>query len=672
MGVPLRLLLVEDDKDDAFLVTRHLRLAGFDLDVHQVDCATDFLAALKDKAWDLILSDYQMPGFSGFEALELLRHSEIDIPFLLVSGAIGEHLAVEAMRHGARDYLLKDNLARLVPAIRRELVEASERRARRRAETRQKTLERALQAVLLGTSTRVGEEFFQSLVEALATSVGFKGALVARLDEEGTTSTVLASYGACANMGDGGRAVPLKDTVVSEIISSGNAIVQEGGFQKYSDHGILEREGIQSLLGLRLSGSDGLPSGVLLVCDDKPIEEPALTRDLLSIFASRAGSELSRLQAEAQSLESERKLLTSQKFEALGTLAGGIAHDINNILTSIWGHAQILEAHDPDSGSSDSIQGILGGCRRARELAKQILLFGRRQEPSRRAVPLLCLVDEALGLLAGSLPPGVRFERRFPEVQPFVSGDSGQLHQVVVNLCTNAVHAMEDRTGAVVVSIQAESTWVELAVEDSGVGMTPEVRSRIFEPFFTTRGLESGTGLGLSVVHGIVLNHGGTIDVRSEPGKGSSFSVRLPLSTGGDLGDSSGSEAPGFEEESRRILVVDDEPAVTEVLEHLLEHLGWGSVATNHVQEGLRIFQRSHGELSGVVCDLSMPGMDGITFARRLNDIDPRVPVLLSSGYEGIDPGSNPTDNVVGFLPKPFQAATLSSMLSKNMRRRTV
>lgn len=671
MGTPLRLLLVEDDEDDAFLVTRHLRNSGFDLDLLQVDSAASFMGAIRERTWDVILSDYQMPGFSGFEALEILRGSEVDIPFLLVSGAIGEQIAVEAMRHGARDYLLKDNLARLAPAVRRELLEASERRARRRAETRQKTLERALQAILRGTSSQIGEEFFQSLVQALGTSLGFKGALVAEFDDSLTQARILAVHG--LQMEPYSNLYDIKGTLTEDILLVGNSMVQDQGLRRYRDHELFEQDGIRSAIGIRLQSREGHPQGVLAVFDDKPMEEPSLTRDLLSIFAARAGSELDRLDSERQRREVEQKLFLSQKLEALGTLSGGIAHDINNILTSIWGHAQLLDATIQDEVSSESVHGILNGCQRARDLAKQILLFGRRQEPVRSAVSLPDLVDETFRLLSPSIPAGIVLEVEIPPGLPMVSGDSGQLHQVLMNLCTNALQAMEHLgEGRLRIRGGQEGSMVRLEVGDTGPGIPPQIQERIFEPFFSTKGPEKGTGLGLSVVHGIVLNHGGTIELRSSPGTDTVFVIRLPVQSAGDSSANPGSmvvhEAPGC----RRILVVDDEPTVTEVLGQLLEILGWSSHSSNSAHKGLEFFADEHESLAGIICDFSMPGMTGVEFAARACELDPAVPVVVSSGYDSIEPSLTLPPNVVGFLGKPFQSSDLGALLNRCMGRRSI
>jgi len=664
--------MVEDNQDDAFLVQRQLRNAGFELDLKRVDAADTFSAALRECEWDLILSDYQMPGFSGFSALEILRKTELDIPFLLVSGAIGEHIAVEAMRNGARDYLLKDNLARLAPAIQREMLEATERKARRRAELRQKTLEGALKAILRGTSGAIGVDFFRSLVEALATSLKFKAAMIAEFDNEATISRILAVHG--IESPNPGQEFPVTGTVAQEILANGEMMVHEADFSRYSDGRELLKLGIRSAIGLRLNSREGTAQGVLMVFDDKEIEEPDLTRDLISIFASRAGSELDRMDSERQRLSIEQQLLHSQKLEAVGTLAGGVAHDINNILTSIWGHAQLLEMRYADSPGSESIQGILKGCRRARDLARQILLFSRKQEPELRPVHLDEIVDETWKLLRATFPSTIRMQFDVDSSLSPVMGESSQLHQVLMNLCTNASHAMSESGGTLSVSTtktrdvigrNGPMPVVQILVSDTGSGIPPEVMPRIFEPFFTTKGPGKGTGLGLSVVHGIIQNHKGSITVQSELGKGTVFRILLPALTQESVSETQESQEIKRVQTDKPILIVDDEEAVADVLFHLLAILGYKSEVFLNPLKALEEFGKDPSRWAAIVSDYTMPDLTGDQFVEAVRKFRQNVPILLTSGYESHGQSEVLARlGVNAFIAKPFQAEDLARILS--------
>lgn len=672
MATPLKVLLVEDNPDDAFLVERHLRNSDFQLEMKRVDSPESFRLALGEKAWDVILSDYQMPGFSGFAALEILRSSHRDIPFMLVSGAIGEHIAVEAMRNGARDYLLKDNLARLAPAIRRELLETSERQARRKAELRQKTLEDALQAILKGTSSEIGVGFFRSLVETLATSLQVKGALIAEYENDASTVRVLAVHGFHSPLP--GQELPVAGTLSHDILVHGHLMMQNMDFATFVDGTKLKNMGMKSVIGIRLDSREGQPQGILLVLDNKEIEEPDLTQDLISIFASRAGSELDRLDAERKRFSIEKQLLHSQKMEAVGTLAGGVAHDINNILTSIWGHAQLLEMRLSDGPGADSIQGILKGCRRARDLARQILLFSRKQEPELHPVHLDEIIDETWKLLRATFPSSLRMNFEVEPNLPPVMGESSQLHQILMNLCTNASYAMSSAGGTLTVSASRANEaigsnqpepLVQVLVSDTGCGIAPEVLPRIFEPFFTTKSPGQGTGLGLSVVHGIVQNHKGSITVSSRLGNGTTFKLLLPSLKQELVPDSTLPKEIQPHKSDKTIMIVDDEDAVADVLYHLLNVLGYGSEVFLNPLKALEAFKRDPSKWDAVVSDCTMPDLSGEQFVKAIRSIRPGIPVLLTSGYESHGQAESMLRlGVSFFISKPFQTEDLARMLA--------
>ena len=671
LATPLKLLLVEDDPDDAFLIQRQLRNSDFDPQIHRVDSAATFQAALRDESWDMILSDYQIPGFSGFGAMEILRQSGLDIPFILVSGAIGEHIAVEAMRNGARDYLLKDNLARLAPAIRRELLERSERLARRKAELRQKALESALQAILKGTSSEIGVGFFHSLVDTLASSLQVKGALVAEFEAHASSIRVLSIHG--LDNPSNGQELSIASTLGEQILEQGRVIVRENAGLLFVDGIPLSEKGIRTAIGIRLNSREGAPQGFLLVFDDKEIEELDLTQDLLSIFASRAGTELDRMDAERQRLSIERQLLHSQKLEAVGTLAGGVAHDINNILTSIWGHAQLLEMRFTEGPGFDSIQGILKGCRRARDLARQILLFSRKQEPELHPIHLAEIIEETWKLLSATFPSSLRIKLDVEPELPPVLGESSQLHQVLMNLCTNAYQAMGSRNGTLTITARRTEgppthetrPHVELLVSDTGGGIPPEVMPRIFEPFFTTKGPSVGTGLGLSVVHGIIQNHKGSIHVISELGKGTTFRILLPcLSEEISQPDPSAVDVQSVKID-KTIMVVDDEDAVADVLYHLLAVLGYRSEVFLNPLKALEAFRAEPDKWGAIISDYTMPDMSGEQFVVAIRALSSDVPFLLTSGYE--THGHSDFLARVGvssFIAKPFQADDLARHLA--------
>ncbi|MBK8804962.1 MAG: response regulator [Fibrobacteres bacterium] len=667
----VRILMVEDNEDDAFLVQRHLKHEGLQFQVVRVDSADAFRKQLDEGQWDIILSDYSLPGFSGIRALEILHSIHTDIPFILVSGAVGEQMAVEAMRAGAQDYILKDNLARLVPVIERELLESRDRRSFRAAEQRKRTLEHAFQQVLWGTVAAVGEDFFHSLVQSLARSLGFRAALVAEYSPDGKSVHLLAIHGLELSSRD----YPIEGTLAKLLRDDGKVSISRTEFEPFLDAKPLMESGVESIMGVRLDSRTGDPQGLLLVMDDKPLSDPGLADDLLNIFAARAGSELDRLDAEKNRRNMELQLNQSQKLEAVGTLAGGIAHDINNILTSIWGHAQLLELTIAEGTSRESVDGILKGCRRARDLARRILLFGRKQDVNLLPLQLIDIVQEVNGLLKATIPPAIHIETIVDPAMSSILGDAGQLHQVVLNLCTNAIHSMSQRGGTLKIVLQDDRNGsepvVRLVVSDTGEGIPPQNLSRIFEPFFTTKPTGQGTGLGLSVVHGIVVNHQGSIQVRSILGEGTSFELRFPaIQTGFVLNDSSSIE-PLSPLEGKKIMIVDDEETVSEVVRQFLTIIGFESEIFANPKQALEVFRQNPTSWDAIISDLTMPDMTGMELACEIHRIDPRVPFLLTSGFESEDANSEAMSREISaFLPKPFQLDELEHSLLKAILKR--
>ncbi len=353
------------------------------------------------------------------------------------------------------------------------------------------------------------------------------------------------------------------------------------------------------------------------------------------------------LRADAQRESLEANLRQAQKMQSLGTLAGGIAHDFNNILLAIAGNTK-LAAQDlaADHPAQTSLAEVSKASARAASIVNQILAFGRREESAHRPIDLRTIVEESLNLMRATLPSRVTIRMRSAPKAQVVRGDPAQMHQVMVNLATNAAHAMSDAAGALDVELdevdldssQAHAMHVpptryrRICVSDDGAGMPPEVIERVFEPFFTTKPRGQGAGLGLSVVHGIVKAHGGAIEVRSEPGKGSTFRVYLPAVEESLLGPLA---TPGaaLRGQGQRILYVDDEEPLVYLMTRVLERLDYRVVGFVSASEALDAFRSTPGAFDVVVTDLSMPGMSGAEFAKHVLELRPDVPVVMTSGY---------------------------------------
>jgi PAS domain S-box-containing protein len=370
----------------------------------------------------------------------------------------------------------------------------------------------------------------------------------------------------------------------------------------------------------------------------------------------------------------EEQLRQSQKLEAIGTLAGGVAHDFNNILSAILGHAELaVGSAGKGEETGEHLQQIVASSLRARDLVQQILTFARETKGERRAVSVSSLVTEALRLLRAALPATIEIRTRL--VGPgTVLGDPTQIHQVVMNLCVNAGWAMPEG-GVLAVSVEgvredprpespSESAeggpYVRLQVSDSGVGMSPEVMDRIFEPFFTTRPHGKGSGLGLSVVHGIVRDGEGFLRVRSRPGEGSTFEVLLPAFEGEEASPLLEGAMPRGRGE--KILFVDDEEALRNLGSRLLEKLGYRVVTASDGVQALDLLGRSSGEIDLVLSDITMPRLTGDQLAQRLFERHPDLPVILCTGFTEPNPGvSSPSPNVRSLLKKPLLMTELAA-----------
>ena len=339
----------------------------------------------------------------------------------------------------------------------------------------------------------------------------------------------------------------------------------------------------------------------------------------------------------------EMQLRQAQKLEMVGTMAGGIAHDFNNILTPILGHAQLaLDETGPDAPLREALEAILRAAGRARDVVRRILTFSRAGEQQERApLYLQDVVREALELVRASLPATIELVSELDPGCPPVMGEPTQIHQVVLNLCTNAAHAIEPGAGRITVTVtmavdpRGESSpdreRVRLMVRDTGVGISPNVLERMFDPFFTTKSAGEGTGLGLSVVHGIVANHDASISVESEPGGGSVFSVFFTpaeLSTPGPV-----PAEPLRVAGSERLLFVDDEKPIRDLMVKGLGRLGYRVTACEDAREALQAFQAAPDDFDIVVTDMSMPGMTGAELLVALRRVRPGVPVLLVTGF---------------------------------------
>jgi len=387
-----------------------------------------------------------------------------------------------------------------------------------------------------------------------------------------------------------------------------------------------------------------------------------------------------RQKFERERVELEKKLFQLQKMETIGTLAGGIAHDFNNILTPILGYTDMAREELPEeSNLRFDIEQINNAALRGKDLVQQILTFSREVDFEKKPIHLQPIIAEVLNLLKASFPPGVEIKQHMDQNIGTVLADPTHIHQIVMNLCTNANHAMlknggilDVRLDAVTVSQKSaekipnlkSGNYIRLTIADTGYGMDLKTKERIFEPFFTRKEVGSGSGLGLSVVHGIINNYGGAIDVDSTPGKGSAFKIYLPKY---------GTDTPDYYKATKKpvkgvehILFVDDEPEITFMGKKMLENLGYTVSIQNDSLSALDEVKKNPDKYSLLVTDQSMPGITGTELATLMKEINPGLKIIIITGFaDNLSEETLTQNGISEVILKPMRLDDFSKIIRK-------
>ncbi|MHC4533126.1 MAG: PAS domain-containing sensor histidine kinase [Planctomycetota bacterium] len=420
-----------------------------------------------------------------------------------------------------------------------------------------------------------------------------------------------------------------------------------------------------------------------LDCDDSLTFFITLEPIVGSGYVNAYGLDITKLKkAENEKMELELQLSQKQKMEAVGTLAGGIAHDFNNILGAMQGYVELsLDDLSEDNDVRDHLEQIMSCVNRAAKLVKQILTFSRKDQEEQEKGPLQIssIVKEVLGMLRSSLPATIKISRKIQADSSMVMADPTQIHQVLVNLCTNASHAMRENGGLLEVSLEnvvlesetrigdehlKPGQYVKLTVSDSGYGIEKEVMDRIFEPFFTTKKANEGTGLGLSVVHGIIKSHDGAITVSSTRGEGTTFEIFLPEIKSGEVPEDQSSQPDTKDKEL--ILLVDDEELIINSTSQILERLGFDIVAKASSIDALETFQEEPEKFDLVITDQVMPNMTGTQLAEKIISIRPDIPVILCSVFpEDVCPEEVKRIGIKEFIAKPISMQKINKTIWK-------
>jgi signal transduction histidine kinase/ActR/RegA family two-component response regulator len=378
--------------------------------------------------------------------------------------------------------------------------------------------------------------------------------------------------------------------------------------------------------------------------------------------------------------QSERQLQQVLKIQAIGTLAGGIAHDFNNILFPIIGYTEMtLDEVAEDSHAQTYLKEVLKAANRAKDLVQQILTFSRQSGQERKPIKVQYIIKEALKLLRASIPTTIDIAVDLEPECPAIMGDATQIHQVIMNLCTNAYQAMQETGGTLKVALTAvdisydeivdkmgmkPGRHIKIAVRDTGHGMEPAVMERIFEPYYTTKEPGKGTGLGLSVIHGIVKNHGGDVTVNSKPGDGTTFCVYIPAIDRDEEEEEKSQAVTELLEGNEHILLVDDEKVIIEMEQQMLERLGYRVTARTDSQGALEVFAAGPDQFDLVITDMTMPSMTGDLLARKLLEMRSDIPIILCTGYnEGITEEKALALGIRKYVMKPVVKTKLASTI---------
>jgi PAS domain S-box-containing protein len=611
MSVPIRILLAEDSEEDAAVVVHALRRSGYEPAVTQVHDRAGFLAAL-DAPHDAIVSDYAMPQFSGGAALALMKARGLDLPFIVVSGTIDEDAAVAILRAGAHDFVTKQNLARLGPALDRELLDARNRAERRSAE-RSLAHQRDFLRLVLDTNP--------GLVYVKDAAGCFSLANQAVADLYGTTVDDLVGKSE-ADFNPRVDEVVRARAVEHQVISSGRAVFIPA--ENVTD----PRTGVSRWFEVRrvpLTAPDTNARHVLGIASE--ITERKAAEDALRL--------------------SEDQLRQSQKMEAVGQLAGGVAHDFNNLLTAILGYtALLLDAADHHPELIPDLEEIKRAGERAGALTRQLLAFSRKQVVQPKLLNLNDVVGELEKMLRRVIGEDVRLATITAGDLHHVTADPNQIEQILMNLAVNARDAMP-RGGALTIET-ANGTMpadprqpasgerrpcVRLTVSDTGIGIPAEIRDRVFEPFFTTKGAGRGTGLGLSTVYGIVTQNGGSVSVDSERNRGTTFSIVFPAADAGDRRESRLAPPVQSHAGTETILLVEDEPGVRHLVRRVLCGRGYEVLEARDIAHALQIAADFTGRIHLLLSDIVMPGLSGPDLAQRMIAQRPDLRVLYMSGF---------------------------------------
>ena len=758
MPIPIRILIVEDSEEDAELLVAKLRREEFDPQWDRVETEETYLQKLNPDL-DIIISDFTMPCFDGMRALDLMRSRGYDIPFIIVSGTLGEERAVEALKHGALDYLIKGRTERLGSAISRALEQSQSRRrqtqdarAIEEGERKFRTLfDAAHDAVYILENGvfvdcnakgqfmygRTWEQIVGHSPDEFAPPVQPDG----RDSREKAIEIVTLALAGESQLFEWATVHLDGSIVLSEV--SLNRVELAGRVQLMAiSRDITERRRAEEQI-LEQAELLDKATDAIVVCDlhgkilfwnmgaermygwsreemlgqnlgDNLYLNPAAFTEIIDtvLVHGEASGEVEHTTRDNQGLVADARwtllydkynapksvlaihtdvtekrtieshLMRAQRMESIGTLAGGIAHDLNNILTPILTSIEILKLETETDGRARKVlDTIERSSRRGADIVRQVLSFARGIQGKRVEIQPKRLLSDIGTLITDTFPKNIRLQLSLPKSEWPILGDPTLLHQVLLNLSVNARDAMPQggtlAIGADNVVVDEKTArsyergkpgrYVVISVADTGDGIPAAIREKIFEPFFTTKEVGKGTGLGLSTVLTIVKSHHGFLDVQGNGDGGTIFKVFLPTIEAATPKAPESEVLPNMPRgNGETILIVDDEPSILAITGDTLETFGYRVLEARNGAEALAIYQQHQDEIAVVLTDLTMPILDGSATIRELVKLNPAIKIIASSGFKTGQTGPIflPTPKRL-FLAKPYTAESLLKTVRK-------
>ncbi|PYP92582.1 MAG: hypothetical protein DMG65_03550 [Candidatus Angelobacter sp. Gp1-AA117] len=634
----IRILLLEDSEADAQLSIRKLQSSGLSVQVDMATSSGQFKRHVADKLYDIVLADYRIPSWTGLEAFHWLRASGYSLPFILVTGTLGEDTAVESIKQGVSDYVLKKNLERLPMALIRALEDHALRLDRDRAER----------------ELRQSTEEYRSIIE---------GAPYGIVRSKETGEVVMANPAMLEMLGYSAEEL--------SQLNAGEVYLDPADRKRIFEQ--LNHEPFSICTEVKVHTKGGKQVHVLLA--GKRVPKRTEEEQLYEFF----------VQDVSQQRALEQQFLQAQKMEAVGRLAGGVAHDFNNLLMIIGGYTELLQQQVLPEKVAGYISQIQNASKMAASVVRQLLAFSRRQVPERHILDLNTIVTDLKKMLPRLLGEDVDLVIVPGEALNCVSADRGHMEQIIMNLAVNARDAMPEGGRMTIQTANAlvdneylqqntlsmpPGSYVTLSVTDTGTGMDEETQAHIFEPFFTTKEHGKGTGLGLATVYGIAKQSEGHITVQSAPGNGTCFTLYFPAAlmegTKQRQAKSAGPVLTGHE----TILLVEDEPDLREITREYLEPKGYKVLSAGSGEAALQLVRAHEGAIHVLLTDLIMPGIRGQELAKTLRKLHPALNIIFVSGYSDQPVAIEEYGPNAAYLQKPVSLGDLGISVRTLLDRR--